>query len=185
MWPGRSKRPTGRWTWSSAPRRFPELLYRLVTRRGRIFDIADEPGSIAEGIPLVRQDGVKAWVSIMYGCNNFCSYCIVPYVRGRERSREAGAVLDEIRALAAEGYRDITLLGQNVNSYGKDLEGGMDFADLLAAANDIPGDFLLRFMTATPRTPPRSSLRPWPGAKRWPPTSTSPSSRAARGCCRP
>ena len=131
--------------------RFPELLYRLVTRRGRIFDIADEPGSIAEGIPLVRQDGVKAWVSIMYGCNNFCSYCIVPYVRGRERSREAGAVLDEIRALAAEGYRDITLLGQNVNSYGKDLEGGMDFADLLAAANDIPGDFLLRFMTSHPK----------------------------------
>ncbi len=131
--------------------RFPELLYRLITRRGRIFDIADEPGSIAEGIPVSRQDGVKAWVSIMYGCNNFCSYCIVPYVRGRERSRDAADILAEIAALAAEGYRDITLLGQNVNSYGRDLEGGMDFADLLSAANDIPGDFLLRFMTSHPK----------------------------------
>ena len=131
--------------------RFPELFYRLVTRRGRIFDIADEPGSIAEGIPQVRQDGVKAWVSIMYGCNNFCTYCIVPYVRGRERSRRPEDVLDEIRGLAAEGYRDITLLGQNVNSYGRDLEEDVDFADLLKAAADIPGDFLLRFMTSHPK----------------------------------
>ena len=131
--------------------RFPELLYRLVTRRGRIFDIADEPGSIAEGIPLVRQEGVKAWVSIMYGCNNFCTYCIVPYVRGRERSREPGVVLDEIRGLVAEGYKDITLLGQNVNSYGKDLEEPMDFADLLERVNAVPGDFLIRFMTSHPK----------------------------------
>ena len=131
--------------------RFPELLYRLVTRRGRIFDIADEPGSIAEGIPVVRQDKVKAWVSIMYGCNNFCTYCIVPYVRGRERSRQPEVILEEIRALAAEGYKDITLLGQNVNSYGKDLEEPMDFADLLKAASEIPGDFLLRFMTSHPK----------------------------------
>ena len=131
--------------------RFPELLYRLVTRRGRIFDTADEPGSIAEGIPVVRQDGVKAWVSIMYGCNNFCTYCIVPYVRGRERSREPEVILDEIRGLAAEGYKDITLLGQNVNSYGKDLEEPMDFADLLKAAAEIPGDFLIRFMTSHPK----------------------------------
>ena len=131
--------------------RFPELLYRLVTRRGRIFDIADEPGSIAEGIPLVRQEGVKAWVSVMYGCNNFCTYCIVPYVRGRERSREPAVVLDEIRGLAAEGYKDITLLGQNVNSYGRDLEEDVDFADLLKAASEIEGDFLLRFMTSHPK----------------------------------
>ena len=131
--------------------RFPELFYRLVTRRGRIFDIADEPGSIAEGIPQVRQDGVKAWVSIMYGCNNFCTYCIVPYVRGRERSRRPEDVLEEIRGLVKEGYKDITLLGQNVNSYGKDLEEPMDFADLLKAAADIPGDFLLRFMTSHPK----------------------------------
>lgn len=131
--------------------RFPELLYRLVTRRGRIFDIADEPGSIAEGIPLVRQEGVKAWVSIMYGCNNFCTYCIVPYVRGRERSRRPEIILDEIRGLVAEGYKDITLLGQNVNSYGKDLDEPMDFADLLKAASELPGDFLLRFMTSHPK----------------------------------
>ena len=131
--------------------RFPELLYRLVTRRGRIFDIADEPGSIAEGIPVVRQDRVKAWVSIMYGCNNFCTYCIVPYVRGRERSRQPEVILEEIRGLVAEGYKDITLLGQNVNSYGKDLEEPMDFADLLKAASEIPGDFLLRFMTSHPK----------------------------------
>ena len=131
--------------------RFPELLYRLVTRRGRIFDIADEPGSIAEGIPLVRQEGVKAWVSIMYGCNNFCTYCVVPYVRGRERSRRFDDVVAEARQLVAAGYKDITLLGQNVNSYGKDLGEGRDFADLIRAINDIPGDFLIRFMTSHPR----------------------------------
>ena len=131
--------------------RFPELLYRVLTRRGRVFETPDEAGSIAEGIPLVRQDAVKAWVSIMYGCNNFCTYCIVPYVRGRERSRQPEVILEEIRALAEEGYKDITLLGQNVNSYGKDLEEPMDFADLLKAASEIPGDFLLRFMTSHPK----------------------------------
>ena len=131
--------------------RFPELLYRLVTRRGRIFDIADEPGSIAEGIPVVRQDKVKAWVSIMYGCNNFCTYCIVPYVRGRERSRKPEDILAEVRQLVAAGYKDINLLGQNVNSYGKDLAEPMDFADLLELVNAIPGDFLIRFMTSHPK----------------------------------
>jgi tRNA-2-methylthio-N6-dimethylallyladenosine synthase len=131
--------------------RFPELLHRLLTRRGRIFEITDEPGSIAEGIPVVRQDGVKAWVSIMYGCNNFCSYCVVPYVRGRERSRQPQVILEEIRSLVEQGYKDITLLGQNVNSYGKDLDLDMDFADLLEQANAIPGEFLLRFMTSHPK----------------------------------
>ena len=99
----------------------------------------------------MRQSGVKAWVSIMYGCNNFCSYCIVPYVRGRERSRDPEIILSEVRQLAANGCKEITLLGQNVNSYGKDLEGGMDFADLLRAINAIPGDFRLRFMTSHPK----------------------------------
>ena len=131
--------------------RFPELLYRLVTRRGRIFDIADEPGSIAEGIPLVRQDGVKAWVSIMYGCNNFCTYCIVPYVRGRERSRRPEDILAEVRQLAQAGYKDITLLGQNVNSYGNDLEGDYRFPDLLEDIDKIPGEYLIRFMSSHPK----------------------------------
>ncbi len=131
--------------------KFPELFYRVFSRRGRVFENTDEPGSIAEGIPVVRQGNVKAWVSIMYGCNNFCTYCIVPYVRGRERSRLPEDVLAECRGLVEEGYKDITLLGQNVNSYGKDLGLDMDFADLLAQINDIPGDFLIRFMTSHPK----------------------------------
>ena len=131
--------------------RFPEFIHTLMTQKGRIFQIADQPGSIAEGIPTVRQDGIKAWVSIMYGCNNFCTYCIVPYVRGRERSRAPEDILEEVRGLVAQGYKDITLLGQNVNSYGKDLPEPMDFSDLLSAVNDIPGEFLIRFMTSHPK----------------------------------
>ncbi|MBR2132967.1 MAG: tRNA (N6-isopentenyl adenosine(37)-C2)-methylthiotransferase MiaB [Oscillospiraceae bacterium] len=131
--------------------KFPELLYRVYTNRRRVFSIEDEHGSIAEGLPVVRESSVKAWVSIMYGCNNFCSYCIVPYVRGRERSREAADILTEVRQLVSEGYREITLLGQNVNSYGKDLETPMDFADLLAEIDKIEGDYLIRFMTSHPK----------------------------------
>ena len=131
--------------------KFPEMVHSLLTRRGRTFSVEDEPGSIAEGIPVVRQDKIRAWVSIMYGCNNFCTYCIVPYVRGRERSRKPGDILAEVRRLVEEGYKDITLLGQNVNSYGRDLEEPMDFADLLEQVNAIPGDFLIRFMTSHPK----------------------------------
>ena len=131
--------------------KFPEFIHTLLTSRGRIFQIPDEAGSIAEGIPVVRQDKVKAWVSIMYGCNNFCSYCIVPYVRGRERSRKPEDILNEVRELVAEGYKDITLLGQNVNSYGKDLGEDIDFPTLLERAGAIPGEFLLRFMTSHPK----------------------------------
>jgi len=131
--------------------KFPEMIHTLLTQRGRIFSNADEAGSIAEGIPVVRQDSVKAWVSIMYGCNNFCAYCIVPYVRGRERSRQPEDILAEVEQLVAEGYKDITLLGQNVNSYGKDLEEPCDFADLLERVNAIPGEFLIRFMTSHPK----------------------------------
>ena len=131
--------------------KFPEFLRRILQRRGRIFETADDPGAIAEGIPVVRQNGVKAWVSVMYGCNNFCSYCIVPYVRGRERSRDPQVILSEVRDLAAAGYKEITLLGQNVNSYGKDLPEPIDFADLLRMVNDVPGDFLIRFMTSHPK----------------------------------
>ncbi len=130
---------------------FPELLRRVCRTGSRVFSIDDVPGQIAEDLPIVREDAVKAWVSVMYGCNNFCSYCIVPYVRGRERSRDKERILADVRALAAEGYREITLLGQNVNSYGKDLPQACDFADLLAALNEIEGDFLLRFMTSHPK----------------------------------
>ncbi len=131
--------------------KFPELLYGVYTQHRRVFSIDDEHGSIAEGLPVVRESAVKAWVSIMYGCNNFCSYCIVPYVRGRERSREAADILAEVRELVEEGYKDITLLGQNVNSYGKDLDCPMDFADLLSEIDKIPGDYLIRFMTSHPK----------------------------------
>ena len=130
---------------------FPEILWNVLSGKKRQFFIADEPGSIAEGIPQVRDSRLKAWVSIMYGCNNFCTYCIVPYVRGRERSRQPEDILRECRELVESGVKDITLLGQNVNSYGKDLSCGMDFADLLAAIAEIPGDFLIRFMTSHPR----------------------------------
>ena len=131
--------------------RFPELLYHVLTTGKRVFAVEDSAGNIAEGIPVVRSNGLKAWVSIMYGCNNFCSYCIVPYVRGRERSRQKEDILAEVRELLAQGYKDITLLGQNVNSYGKDLGLGIDFADLMAEIAELPGDFWLRFMTSHPK----------------------------------
>ena len=130
---------------------FPEILWKVLDGKKRQFYITDEPGSIAEGIPQQRDSQLKAWVSIMYGCNNFCTYCIVPYVRGRERSRQPEDILRECRTLIESGVKDITLLGQNVNSYGKDLSCGVDFADLLEQIAQIPGDFLIRFMTSHPR----------------------------------
>lgn len=132
--------------------RFPELLYRRLTGDKRIFDTSgDASGYIAEGLPVLRDGGTKAWLSIMYGCNNFCTYCIVPYVRGRERSRAPEDIVREFKQLIQEGYKDITLLGQNVNSYGKDLDEPIDFSDLLEKLNAVPGDFLLRFMTSHPK----------------------------------
>ena len=131
--------------------KFPELLWQVYETKKRVFSVADEHGCLAEGIPAVREDRVKAWVSIMYGCNNFCSYCIVPYVRGRERSRDPAAVLAEVRELVEAGYRDITLLGQNVNSYGNDLELNYDFADLLSEIDQIPGEYRIRFMSSHPK----------------------------------
>ena len=131
--------------------RFAEILYRVLSTGKRTFYTQDEPGSIAEGLPQSRDNTLKAWVSIMYGCNNFCTYCIVPYVRGRERSRKSEDILAECRKLIAEGTKEITLLGQNVNSYGKDLDEDIDFSDLLHKIAEIPGDFLIRFMTSHPR----------------------------------
>ncbi len=130
--------------------RFPSLLYRVLTGEKRVFDISGED-DIAEGLPVLRAQGPKAWLSIMYGCNNFCTYCIVPYVRGRERSRRPEEIEKELRELIAAGYKEITLLGQNVNSYGKDLGLDIDFADLLRRLNVVPGDFWLRFMTSHPK----------------------------------
>ena len=130
---------------------FPEILHNVLYHGKRQFYVADEAGSIAEGIPQVRDNKLKAWVSIMYGCNNFCTYCIVPYVRGRERSRKPADILAECKALIDSGCKEITLLGQNVNSYGKDLDCGVDFSDLLAQIAQLPGEFLIRFMTSHPR----------------------------------
>ena len=130
---------------------FPSLLYQVLTGTKRVFSTADEPGSITEGLPVVRSSSLKGWVSIMYGCNNFCTYCIVPYVRGRERSRLPEDILAECAQLIASGCKEITLLGQNVNSYGKDLEQSVDFSDLLAQIAQLDGDFLIRFMTSHPR----------------------------------
>ena len=130
---------------------FPALLLQALTTGKRVFATEDSAGCIAEGLPTARSSKLKAWVSIMYGCNNFCSYCIVPYVRGRERSRQPEDVIAECRSLIEAGYKDITLLGQNVNSYGKDLGIGVDFADLLGRIAEIPGDYLLRFMTSHPK----------------------------------
>ena len=131
---------------------FPELLLQRLNGSKRIFAISGDPkGEIAEGLPVQRDAGCHAWLSIMYGCNNFCTYCIVPYVRGRERSRRPEDIEAELRCLVAEGYKDITLLGQNVNSYGKDLGIGMDFSDLLARLDAVEGEYRLRFMTSHPK----------------------------------
>ncbi|MDD7673132.1 MAG: tRNA (N6-isopentenyl adenosine(37)-C2)-methylthiotransferase MiaB [Clostridia bacterium] len=132
--------------------RFPQLLHTRLTGGKRVFDISgDEKGVILEGVHPVRKAGPAAWLSIMYGCNNFCAYCIVPYVRGRERSRDPEVILTELRELVDQGYKDITLLGQNVNSYGLDREGLPDFSGLLELCNAVPGEFRLRFMTSHPK----------------------------------
>lgn len=127
----------------------PELVYNALTGRKRQF-VSSDTYAMAEGLPIYRETPFRAWLSIMYGCNNFCSYCIVPYVRGRERSRSPKAILEEARRLIESGARDITLLGQNVNSYGKDI-GSIDIASLMRQICALPGDFRLRFMTSHPK----------------------------------
>ncbi len=131
--------------------RLPEFVYRKLCLGKRVFETADSDGNIVEGLPIKRDGIFRAWVPIMYGCNNFCSYCIVPYVRGRERSRDFNVVLDEVKRLVASGYKEITLLGQNVNSYNKTLSEDKQFPALLRAINAIDGDFIVRFMTSHPR----------------------------------
>ena len=131
--------------------KFPEYLNRVKTEGVQIKEIFNKETDIVEGLPIDRESNVKAFVTIMYGCNNFCTYCIVPYVRGRERSRKPEDILNEVRELVAQGYKEITLLGQNVNSYGKGLEEDVDFAKLLRMINEIEGLERVRFMTSHPK----------------------------------
>ncbi len=129
----------------------PQLIAKRITGHKRVMQMPVERTEIVEEMPIQRGSSFRAWLPIMYGCDNFCTYCIVPYVRGRERSRKSTDILAEFRGLLAEGYRDITLLGQNVNSYGKGLDEGLDFADLLALLDKEPGDYRIRFMTSHPK----------------------------------
>ncbi len=131
--------------------RLPELMWGALQSSKPLHELPVCDGVIAEGIPVHRDGNFKAWLPIMYGCNNFCTYCIVPYVRGRERSRDPEAILQEARELVAAGYKEITLLGQNVNSYGRGEAHGVDFPELLRRINAIEGDFLIRFMTSHPK----------------------------------
>ena len=138
--------------------KFPEDVYNTLTTRKRIEDILDIDGEIIEGLPIRRDDKIKASVAIMNGCNNFCTYCIVPYVRGRERSRKAEDIIKEIEGLAKQGYKEITLLGQNVNSYmrverekGEDVGPIDSFAKLLRKVNEIPGIERIRFISPHPK----------------------------------
>ena len=131
--------------------RLPEFLYLSLSKGKRICEIPGGDGIISEDMPVCRDSNFKAWLPIMYGCNNFCSYCVVPLVRGRERSRAPEDVLKEARELVAAGYKEITLLGQNVNSYGKSPDYGRSFARLLREINAIEGDFIIRFMTSHPK----------------------------------
>jgi len=131
--------------------RLPEFIYKRINGSKRIFELSLDNSDIVEDIPISRDGEFKGWLPIMYGCNNFCTYCIVPYVRGRERSREPEKILDEARQMIKAGYKDITLLGQNVNSYGKGCNHGINFAKLLRMINDIEGDFVIRFMTSHPK----------------------------------
>lgn len=129
--------------------KLPENIYKILEKRKRINDVIDIDGEVYEGLPISRADNLKASVTIMYGCNNFCSYCIVPYVRGRERSREPKSILEEVETLAKQGYKEITLLGQNVNSY--DGGDGYKFSNLLYDVNKIDGIERIRFVSPHPK----------------------------------
>ena len=142
--------------------RLPQLIVERVEKQKRLYCPEENEYLVAEGIPAERESTFKAWVSVMYGCNNFCTYCIVPYVRGRERSRRPEDIISEVRELVAAGYKDITLLGQNVNSYGKDAKADdgsvYDFADLLSDIDKIEGDYYIRFMTSHPKDASRKLI---------------------------
>ena len=131
--------------------KFPEYLNRVKMEGKSVIEIMEKEEGIVEGIPIERESNIKAFVTIMYGCNNFCTYCVVPHVRGRERSRTPEAIENEIIELVSKGYKEITLLGQNVNSYGKGLDDNIDFASLLRRVNKIDGLERIRFMTSHPK----------------------------------
>lgn len=133
---------------------FADILDEVKASEKRGFFVEsyqENPGDICEGMPVCRSSSSKAYVSVMYGCNNFCSYCVVPYVRGRERSRKCADVINEVKTLTENGYREITLLGQNVNSYGKDTGEGVNFSELIRRLCALDGDFVLKFMTSHPK----------------------------------
>lgn len=131
--------------------RLPAMLAERFRRGKRYLEEPHSRNAVVEELPIRRDSGFRAWLPIMYGCDNFCTYCIVPYVRGRERSREPGDILAEFKQLIEQGYKEITLLGQNVNSYGKGLADPIDFADLLNLLCEVPGDYQIRFMTSHPK----------------------------------
>lgn len=131
--------------------RLPEFVLNALNKGKRMFVEDAKKPQIAEGLPIVRESAHRAWVSIMYGCNNFCTYCIVPYVRGRERSRLPENIIAEVKELVENGYKDITLLGQNVNSYGKELEAGTNVAYLMREIAKLDGEFWLHLMTSHPK----------------------------------
>lgn len=131
---------------------FPQLLERVISEKQKVLEILEDSSEIVEGLPAKRLYRHKAFVNIMYGCNNFCTYCIVPYTRGREKSRKPGDIINEIKALVDDGVKEITLLGQNVNSYrGEDNSGIFDFSDLIYMINEVDGLERIRFMTSHPK----------------------------------
>ncbi|MDT8716389.1 tRNA (N6-isopentenyl adenosine(37)-C2)-methylthiotransferase MiaB [Clostridium sp. 19966] len=131
--------------------KFPEYLNSVRHQGKSVIEILDKEVGVVEGLPVDRKSDIKAFVTIMYGCDNFCTYCVVPYVRGRERSRKSSEIINEIEQLVKQGYKEVTLLGQNVNSYGKGLEEDIDFAKLLRKVNEIEGLERIRFMTSHPK----------------------------------
>ena len=141
-----------------AATRLPELVYKHMTVKKRLFDIGEGEGCMAEHLPVHRDNPLKANLPIMHGCDNFCTYCVVPLVRGREKSRLPENIIAEAKEIVAAGYKEITLLGQNVNSYGKGLETPISFAQLLREVNAIPGDFRIKFMTSHPKDCTRELL---------------------------
>ncbi len=128
-----------------------ELLTEVIESKKQVIKVLDKEGEVIEGLPSKRKDNIKGYINITYGCNNFCTYCIVPYVRGRERSRKPENIISEVKELADQGYLEVMLLGQNVNSYGKDLKEDVKFGELLLKINEIPNIKRIRYMTSHPK----------------------------------